>query len=386
MIIVKNGDHQIYNPKNPNLQLVNPKLTLEDNSAGSLSFKIYESNLNYSTITKLFPVVSVVRNGETIFKGRVISDKKDFYNGKSVEVEGKLAFLNDSILDPFEFKGSPAALFKMIIDNHNSQVMEWQRLKVGKVTVQDSNDYIVRSSESMMNSWEVLKDKCFKSSLGGHICIRYEADGDYIDWLADYTKISSQSIAFAKNMIDLSVEVDATETYTAIRPIGAEVEGTKIDISSVNYGKKYLVNEELAAKYGIIYAPEDESTWNDVTIPANLLKKAKEKLFGSFVNLNETYDINAVDLNLTDESIEALNICEYVNVSSIPHGIRGSYLLNKAEIYLADPQQNVFHLGAKRKTLSDINATGNAKEVVVPKDIIIIGRIFTIVLSVNDNS
>ena len=369
MIIVKNGDKQIYNAKNPNLQLINPKLTLEDNSAGSLSFKIYKENLNYSTITKLFPVVSVVRNGETIFKGRVISDKKDFYNGKSVEVEGKLAFLNDSILEPFEFKGSPAALFKMIIDNHNSQVMEWQRLKVGKVTVQDNNDYIVRSSESMMNSWEALKDKCFKSSLGGHVCIRYEADGDYIDWLADYTKISAQSIAFAKNMIDLSVEVDATETYTAIRPVGAEVDGSKIDISSVNYGKKYIVNEELAAKYGIIYAPEDESTWNDVTIPANLLKKAKEKLFGSFVNLNETYDINAVDLNLTDESIEALNICEYVNVTSIPHGISGNYLLNKAEIYLADPQQNVFHLGAKRKTLSDINVMGNSKEVVVPKDL-----------------
>lgn len=368
MIIINNGDRQIYNPQNPNLRLINPKLTLEDSAAGSLSFKIYDSNLNYSTIKKLYPVVSVVRNGKTIFKGRVISDKKDFYNGKTVEVEGKLAFLNDSYMEPFSFSGSPSDLFKLIIENHNSKVMEWQQFKVGIVTVTDPNDYIVRSSENVLNSWDALKDKCFKSSLGGHIRVRYEQDGDYIDWIEDYDTVSRQSIEFAKNMIDLSSEVDATETYTAIRPIGAEVEGVKIDIASVNDGKNYIVNEEKASEYGIIYAPDSESTWEDVTLPENLLKKAKEKLFGSFITLLETYEIKAVDLNLTDESIEALDICEYVPVVSRPHGINGNYLLSKADIYIAEPQNSVFYLGSSRRTLSDMNSAGTTI-VTVPKNI-----------------
>lgn len=368
MIIIYNGSRQIYHPQNPNLKLVNPKLTLEDSAAGSLSFKIYDSNLNYSTIKKLYPVISVVRNDKTIFKGRVISDKKDFYNGKSVEVEGKLAFFNDSYLDPFSFSGSPAELFKMIIENHNSKVMDWQQFKVGIVTVTDPNDYIVRSSENVLNSWDALKDKCFKSSLGGHIRVRYEADGDYIDWLADYDAVSGQSIEFAKNMIDLSSEVDATETYTAIRPIGAEVEGVKIDIASVNDGKNYIVNEEKAADYGIIYAPDSEATWEDVTLPENLLKKAKERLFGSFITLKETYEIKAVDLNLTNEDIEALDICEYVPVISRPHGINGNYLLSKADISIAEPQNSVFYLGSSRRTLSDMNS-GGTTIVTVPKSI-----------------
>ena len=185
MIIIKNGERQIYHPKNPNLKLINPKLTLEDNAAGSLTFKIYSSNLNYGTIRKLYPVISVVRDGKTWFKGRVVSDKKDFYNGKSVEVEGKLAFFNDSYLEPFSFSGSPEELFRMVVENHNSQVMEWQRFKVGIVTVKDPNDYIVRSSENVINSWNALKDKCFRSSLGGQLRVRYEEDGDYIDWLED---------------------------------------------------------------------------------------------------------------------------------------------------------------------------------------------------------
>lgn len=369
MIIIKNGDRQIYHPKNPNLQLISPKLTLEDNAAGSLTFKIYNTNMNYDTIRKLKPVIAVVRNGETIFKGRVISDKKDFYNGKVVEAEGKLAFFNDSYMEPFSFKGSPAELFKMIVENHNSQVMEWQQFKVGIVTATDPNDYIVRSSENIINSWDALKNKCFKSSLGGHIRIRYEDDGDYIDWLADYEVVSKQSIEFAKNMIDMSSEVDATETYTAIRPIGAEVDGKKIDISSVNDGKNYLINEEKAEEYGIIYASETESTWDDVTLPENLLKKAKEKLFSSLITLKETYEIKAVDLNLTDETIEALNICEYVPVISRPHGINGNFLLSKAEISITEPQNSMFYLGSSKRALSDMNSGGGTTIVTVPKNI-----------------
>ena len=367
MIIIKNGERQIYHPQNPNLVLIDPKLMLEDNGAGSLTFKIYESNLNYHTIKKLYPLISVERDGRTIFKGRVISDKKDFYNGKSVEAEGKLAFLNDSYVEPFSFSGSPVELFRMIVENHNTQVTDWQQFKMGVVTVEDDNDYVIRSSENILNSWNALKDKCFKSSLGGHIRIRYEEDGDYIDWLSDYDTVSKQSIEFSRNMIDMSSERDATETYTAIRPVGAEVDGVKIDISSVNEGKTYLVNEEKAAEYGIIYAPESESTWTDVTLPENLLKKAKERLYGSFITLKETYEIKAVDLNLTDPDIEALNICEYVPVVSRPHGINGNYLLSKAQICITKPQNSVFYLGASRRVLNDMS--GGVMSVALPKNI-----------------
>ena len=110
----------IYDPRNPHLKLVNPVLRLEDNAAGSLTFKVYNTNLNYGTIKKLFPIISVTRDEKIIFKGRVVTDRKDFYNGKTIEVEGKMAFFNDSYLEPFEFTGKPDDLFRMIIENHNS--------------------------------------------------------------------------------------------------------------------------------------------------------------------------------------------------------------------------------------------------------------------------
>ncbi len=369
MITIKSGERTIYHPGNPGLQLIEPRLTLEDNAAGSLTFRIYGENLNRESVRKLYPLVTVFRDGRTIFKGRVVSERKDFYNADTVEAEGKLAFLNDSCLEPFSFTGSPEALFRMILENHNAQVMEWQRFRVGRVTVTDPNNYIVRSSEAVINSWEALKSRCFQSSLGGHIRIRYEPDGDYIDWLDDYTKVCSQSIAFARNMISLSREMDATETYTAIRPVGAEVDGVKIDISTVNNGSVYLVNEELAGRYGVIFAPEGESRWEDVTLPENLLEKAEEKLYGSMAAMSETYEINAVDLNLTDPEIEALDICEYVPVESGPHGIQGRYLLTRADICIASPQNSVYYLGVSRRVLSDMTSEGGGSREPVPRKV-----------------
>ena len=368
MIRIRNGTNVIYDPRNPALPLVSPRLVLEDNAAGSLTFRIYDANRNYGTVRKLYPLLSVERDGKTLFRGRVVSDKKEFYNGKSVEAEGKLAFLNDSYLEPFEFSGSPEELFRMVIENHNSQVAQWQQFRVGRVTVTDPNDYIVRSSEGILNSWEALKSRCFQSSLGGHVRVRYEADGDYLDWLADYDRVSGQKIAFAKNLVDLSLETDATETYTAIRPVGAEVEGRKVDISSVNGGRNYIVDEEKAAQYGILFAPESESTWEDVTLPENLLRKAREKLSGSLRAMRETYEIRAVDLSLTDAEVEALDVCEYVPVESGPHGICGNYLLYKAEIAITEPQSSVFWLGASRRVLGD-RSLGGGEGAKIPRNV-----------------
>lgn len=369
MIIIKSGENTIYHPLHPQLKLVAPKLILEDSAAGSLAFKVYRDNMNQGSIRKLFPLITVYRDGTAIFKGRAIKDAKDFRNGRSVEVEGHLALFNDSYLEPFSFQGSPEELFRMIVENHNNQVMTWQRFKVGEVTVRDSNDYIVRSSEGMLDTWTALKEKCFRSSLGGHIRIRYEEDGDYVDWLEDYGKVSSQGIAFAKNIISLSQESDASETYTAIRPVGAEVDGKKVDISSVNGGRAYLVNGERAAECGIIFAPAEESLWEDVTLPENLLKKAQERLYGSMAALSESYEVKAVDLHLTDPEVEALDICEYVQVVSKPHGIDGRYLLTKADISIASPQDSVYYLGASRRVLSGMGAGGGGQQEAMPQKV-----------------
>lgn len=352
-------DTLIYNPSATQLCLYDIVLTLEDNSAGTLQFSMPPIHPSFESLKKLATLITVMSGDVVLWKGRIISDDLDINNVKKIQCEGQLAFLNDSIFPAFDFSGSPEQLFRSIMQNHNSQVSPKQRFLIGNVTVQDNNDYIVRSSINDARTWATLKEKCFQSSLGGHLRIRYEADGDYIDWLDDYTEVSSQSISFGKNIIDLLVNTSATETFTAIRPKGALVDETgteRIDIKDVNDGKDYIVDEEKAAEYGIIFASPEESIWENVTLPQNLLKKAEEKLAAG-TTLRKTIDVKAVDLNLTDAEIEAFKVCTYVQVVSSLHGIAEYYLLSRAELHLDAPEHTRYTLGAVKTTFTDTSKT-----------------------------
>ena len=75
MITIKCGEELIYHPRHKDLRLIAPRLVLEDNAAGSLDFTIFNDNLNYDCVKKLYPVISVIRDGKVIFKGRAIADR-----------------------------------------------------------------------------------------------------------------------------------------------------------------------------------------------------------------------------------------------------------------------------------------------------------------------
>ncbi len=363
----------IYSPDAEALCLYDIVLIMEDNSAGTLSFNITSDHPAFNKLKKLATRIVVWENGGILWKGRIISDDSNIDNVKTIQCEGKLAFLNDSIFPEFSFSGFPETLFHDIIENHNKQVSENQRLKIGRVTVKDNNDYIVRSSKNALKTWKAVKEKCFQSSLGGHVRIRYETDGDYIDWLEDYQEVSSQPISFGKNIIDLLINTSAAEIYTAIRPLGALINNKRVDISSVNDGKKYIIDQGKAEEYGIIYADPESSIWEDVTLPKNLLKKATERLKSGIV-LKKTINVQAIDLNLTDTQIEALKVCNYVKVEAALHDIKTYYLLSKAEIHIDSPENTRYTLGAVKETLTDTNRQSQniverAMETAIPTDV-----------------
>ena len=173
------------------------------------------------------------------------------------------------------------------------------------------------------------------------------------------------------------VNTSAAETYTAIRPQGANVNGRRVSIADVTGGREYIVDEERAAEYGVIYEDPDESIWEDVTLPGNLLKKARERLAAGIV-LRKTIEVRAIDLSLTDDQIEALQVCSYVQVLSEPHGVDAYYLLSKAELHLDAPENTQYTLGAVKAALTDTNKANQssivrtverAMETAIPTDV-----------------
>ena len=371
MYKIKCEDLTLYNPLKKDLVLGDPTLKLEVNKAGSLSFTIYPTHTYYGSIIKMRSVISVYQDNKILFKGRVYSDKVNFYKIKKVEVEGLLAYFNDSIVRPYEFTGTPEEYLAFLIDQHNAQVEEFQRFKLGVVTVTDPNDYITRASSSTPKTWSEIEEKLIKL-LGGYIHIRYEDDGNYIDYIEDYSDVSTQEIKFSVNLQDLENEVKGDSLATCIIPYGAKVsdlkkeeeietveetteseETTKTDervtIKSVNNGLDYIQDDTAVAIYGKIY---EVVTWDDVTEPANLLTKARNYLSNA-INLSNALTIKAVDLHLTDKTIEAFKLGDYIKVYSVPHGIEETLLLTAFSVNLTNPAGCVFTLGRESNSFMD---------------------------------
>ena len=183
-------------------KIYSPKVELELNKIGKFEFTIYNNHPNFDTLRRLKSIVTVYQDNYLLFRGRILNDEQGFYNEKQVFCEGELAFLVDSIQRPYDFTGTPAALFAQLIANHNSQVGEEQRFIVGNVTVTDANDYISRSDSEYQNTWDSI-NKGLIETHGGFLWVRHEADGNYIDYLSELNLLSPQSVEFGKNLLDL---------------------------------------------------------------------------------------------------------------------------------------------------------------------------------------
>lgn len=329
--------------------ILSPKVCLEVNKVGSFSFLLPPQNPLYDRIQKLYSIVTVYDDQEEIFRGRVLYDDKNFYNQKEVYCEGELSFLLDSVVRPYNYSGSVEGLFRQYITNHNSQVESQKQFQVGKVTVTDSNNYIVRASSNYPKTWTEINDKCL-DLLGGYIRVRKEKGVRYIDWLTDAGQISSQIIEFGVNMLDISEYISADAIFTVLIPLGARGEDEKpLTIASVNDGKDYIVDTDAVKLFGYIWRTE---TWDDVTVASNLLSKGK-KFLQSGVELAVSLSLKAIDLHVIDVDEKRIGIGDMIRVVSIPHKVDNYFMCTKINLDLVNPDSSEYSFGFSYSSMTE---------------------------------
>lgn len=133
-------------------------------------------------------------------------------------MNGELSFLLDSIQRPYSFQGAPADLFKNFINNHNSQVEDIKKFKLGNISISDSNNYINRENSNYSNSWDSINDKLINTH-GGYLETRGALDNRYIDYISEYTHINTQIIQFGENLLDITQYIKGEDIKTAIIPL-----------------------------------------------------------------------------------------------------------------------------------------------------------------------
>lgn len=338
------------------MKVINPKLTLEDNGAGSLVVTLPPHNAGYASIVRMVTDISVQKDGEEIWAGRVLSESEDFYRNRILYCEGELAYFNDSTQPPAEYSGlSVRGYLERLIAVHNSKVAANRRFTLGAVTVVDKNfPTYYTNHDKTMAVFNALVEQ-----YGGHLRVRKVNGVRYLDYLAEYPDTRSQVIQFGSNIIDFTKQWDSTEFATVIVPLGNRLEDSPIEaldayltVESVNHGSMYVQSNEAVAVYGWI---EKAVTWDDVSDPAVLLEKAKAYLSDiQFDNME--LELSALDLHYLDVDVEAVKLLDEIRVISRPHGLDRMFPVTKLEIPLDSPEQTQFKLGTTVKTsLTSVN-------------------------------
>lgn len=338
------------------MKVINPKLTLEDNGAGFLVVTLPPHNAGYASIVRMVTDISVQKDGEELWAGRVLSESEDFYRNRILYCEGELAYFNDSTQPPAEYSGmSVRGYLERLIAVHNSKVAANRRFTLGAVTVVDKNfPTYYTNHDKTMAVFNALVEQ-----YGGHLRVRKVNGVRYLDYLAEYPDTCSQVIQFGSNIIDFTKQWDSTEFATVIVPLGNRLEDSPIEaldayltVESVNHGSMYVQSNEAVAVYGWI---EKAVTWDDVSDPAVLLEKAKAYLSDiQFDNME--LELSALDLHYLDVDVEAVKLLDEIRVISRPHGLDRMFPVTKLEIPLDSPEQTQFKLGTTVKTsLTSVN-------------------------------
>lgn len=361
----------IHDDRIPNNQAIlgsESKVSASVGAAASFTFTIYPNNPGYNKLLEWVSYIDVIntQKNKYIFRGRVITiqphatSEGTFY--KEVTCESQLAYLNDSIVTWQKVQMRPADFFKQLITSHNAQVDQERQFKFGRATVTNNTDNVYCYVEDGLKTLNELQtDLLTKEDLGGELWVRDEKDGTYIDWIRDEKKKADQEIKLAKNLISIQSKPELTGLVTVLYPFGAseeksvsdenvhDVSTPRINISSVNNGKKYIEDPELISMYGKISGSKN---WDDVKIPSNLLSKAREYL-NSFKALKIAYEIEAVDLAPLNLAVDDFQLGKYYHVINPVIGVDDWLRVIGVSININKPLLSTLQIGEQTKRLVD---------------------------------
>lgn len=369
------GEEYVLHDPKQNLHVGDGYFETGDNINGQAEFTVYPDHPDYEYVKKLTTDVVFYNDGVPEFYGRILYDDEDDFSGaKKVFCEGELAFFCDSIQPIKVYQDYTVKQYLQdLIDIHNSQVEERKQFVLGRVTVTDSNDSLYRYS-NYDTTRELMSDR-LTDRLGGHFVIRHENGVRLLDYLSDedFYKKNTQTIEFAKNLLDFSRNIDASEIATRIIPLGAKKEDSENDvgiledrltIADVNGGVIYVTDDNAVKEYGKI---TKVVTWDDVTVPENLMKKGREYLKSTQYE-KMILELKAIDMNLLDKQVEEFQIGDKIRCISKQNGLDREFPLEKKKIYISDFSKNTVTLGdsTSNKTYTSSNAqtTANMEETI----------------------
>lgn len=358
---VKLDDKTLYEPllQSEGYVIISPYVKKAKNKAGSFTFKIPPTNPLYGSLKKLKSIISVYKDDNIFWKGRVLDERKDFNKIKEVTCEGELAFLNDVIIAPYDYSEKGMTInefFQYVMDLYAKNCSGYRKIQPGYVYNVDSDARIYPISKTYENVLSTLSSKLI-GVVGGVLVFRYQNGVSYLDYYGHISDVIRQKIEFGKNLINLEEYVDATDVYTYLIPLGKQDDaGNYLDISSVNSGLNYIYSKTGLELYGKITKTVEYTDIEDAT----LLKQKAEAVLADAIKEATTITIKAVDLRVLGVDTDTIDVNCLVNVVSPPHGINSNFECTEITFDLSNVANNEYTFGSDTKSLTELEVESSS--------------------------
>lgn len=333
----------------PEFLVRNPVLNETTESFCSLTYTCAAGSPAYDLSVEMIPRIKVYEDGVLYWTGRILKTSPNIYREKDVYVEDFMGVLCDGIYRPFTFLGSASDLLTAIVNENNSQVNESQQIYSVVCDVDVGNIY--RASEGYNTCWATIQEKLLKP-LGGYMWIEYDAqERAILHYSLSARNSATQEITFAENLKNYDVEYNFDGFYTAIVPLGKKDDETKqyLTISNVNDGLDYLIDETSAARYGVIFAPPSQTTWDEIESDTLLMQHALAWLQNSSARLVKSITLEARDIAALNKDARAFRWLDAVRVNA--DEINDTMIIKKLQRPLDSPVSISISMGDSMSSL-----------------------------------
>lgn len=346
----------LYYPGDSECVILSPEIDLKMNDAGQAKMMVPDVNPLYDSIHLRKSMLSVMKNGREVFYGEVRAYERGFNRCRNLVAVGALSFLNDSRQPQHNFGNCTNLQFLTAVLNvHNEQMFNDNRKKiqVGYVTVSNSSSVVTRVTDGE-STLEAIRTNLIGMT-GGVLRLRHENSNLYLDYvnLSEYGNYCDQGIIFGENLMDYVENFSAEEVKTVIIPYGARIEDNnsefdkRVDITSVNNGKNYIVSSNpVIESYGYVWGTV---VFDGITDPATLM------------NLGQTYlqdtqwetayfKLTAVDLAAVDTDISAIYFGDRINLQAESFNLNATYPIIEMTMKPLNPEDERILVSANIKT------------------------------------
>lgn len=363
---------EIHSPGVSEIKVIGESLRLGINAVSGFRFTLFPNNpgwLKLHTKRTIVKVFDTVKN-ECVFEGRVLSPvgqmQSDGVVGITYQCGCLLGYLQDSIQSWEDIRNmTPRNFLQHLINVHNSQVESHKRFNLGVVSISNGPTQVHYFVDDESTTYEMIKDRLI-NRIGGELRVRNVNGQLYLDWMDVIGEVVDTTIQVTKNMISISSENDSLSTITRLFPRGARLEADTADgepnpvstprltIASVNNGREFIdANQDLIDAFGIV---SGAVTWDDVTLPENLLRNARGWLSDQKASVMRV-SMSAIDLGLIGIDSDHFRVGNAYRCINKLINLDQYLRIVEIQLDINRPERSTLSLGSKPLALSQQQAS-----------------------------